>query len=129
MTVFVPYDYGVETSANALFTTTDYMDANPDVVCGMVRAIARGWEWAFANPEAAVDIIVAVDPDNLDGAKEALSLAALEDDVLTPDAVANGIGSMTLERWQNVDQVLRDYGGLTADIDLESVYSTACFDS
>ena len=95
------------------------MDDNPDVVCGMVRAIARGWEYAFDNPDEAADIIVAVDPDNLDDAKEALSLAAIEDDVRTPDAVANGIGSMTLERWQNVVDVLRDYGGLDAEVDLE----------
>ena len=126
-TVFVPYDFGVETSANALFTTKSYMDDNPQVVCGMVRAIAKGWEYALDNPEEAADIIVAVDPENLDRAKELLSLAAIEDDVRTPDAVANGIGSMTMERWQNTVDVLTEYGGLDTEIDLGSVYSDACF--
>lgn len=126
-TVFVPYDFGVETSANALFTTQSYMDDNPEVVCGMVRAIARGWEYALDNPEEAADIVVAADPENLDRAKELLSLASIEDDVRTPDAVANGIGSMTMERWQNTVDVLTEYGGLETEIDLGSVYSDACF--
>ncbi len=65
-TVFVPYDYGVETSANALFTSKGYFEENPDVVCSMVRAMARGWEYVFENPDEAAGIVVAVDPDNLD---------------------------------------------------------------
>jgi NitT/TauT family transport system substrate-binding protein len=128
VTVFSPYDYGIETSANALFTRQDYMEENPDTVCGMVRAIAKGWEYAFDNPEEAVDIVVAVDPRNLDAEKEALSLEAITEHVLTPDAIANGIGWMSHERWETADSVLRDFGGLTAEIDLDSVYTTACFD-
>lgn len=128
-TVFVPYDYGVETSANALFTTKEYFNENPDVVCGMVNAIAKGWQYALDNPQEAADIIVAVDPDNLDREKESLSLAAIEDDVRTPDAIANGIGSMSEERWQTVEDVLRQYGGLETDVDLKSVYTESCFSS
>ena len=125
--VFIPYDYGIETSANALFTTEDYFEDNPEVVCGMVRAISRGWEFAFENPEEALDIVMAVDPENLDRAKEALSLEAIEDAVLTPDAVADGIGSMQHSRWEAADEVLRTYGGLDVDVDLNSVYSDVCY--
>ena len=125
--VFVPYDYGVETSANALFTTQDYFEDNPDVVCGMVRAISRGWEFAFENPEEALDIVIAVDPENLDREKEARSLEAIKDAVLTPDAVADGIGSMKHSRWETVDEVMRTYGGLDVDVDLNSVYSSVCY--
>ncbi len=126
-TVFVPYDYGIETSANALFTTQSYFEANPDVVCGMVRAIARGWEYAFDHAEEALDIVMAVDPENLDRAKEARSLDAVRDAVLTPDALSDGIGSMKHSRWEAADEVLRTYGGLEVDVDLDSVYSNACY--
>ena len=125
--VFVPYDYGIETSANALFTTQRYFDDNPETVCAMVRAISRGWEYAFENPEEALDIVMAVDPENLDRAKETRSLDAVKDAVLTPDAVADGIGSMKHSRWEAVDEVLRTYGGLDVDVDLNSVYSDICF--
>ena len=126
-TVFVPYDYGVETSANALFTSKSYFEENPDVVCGMVHAIARGWEYAFENPDEAAEIVVAVDPDNLDLDVERKIIAAMDGAVRTPDAIENGIGSMTRERWQTTVDVLRDFGGLEAEVDLDSVYSDACF--
>jgi NitT/TauT family transport system substrate-binding protein len=126
-TVFVPYDYGVETSANALFTTKQYLEQNPDVVCSMVRAIARGWEYTFENPDEAAEIVVAVDPDNLDLEVEKRIIAAMDGAVRTPDAMENGIGSMTRERWQTTVDVLRDFGGLEADVDLDSVYSDICF--
>ena len=127
--VFVPYDYGIETSANALFTTRSYFEDNPDVVCGMVRAISRGWEFAFENPGEALDIVMAVDPENLDRDKEARSLEAVQDAVLTPDAVAEGIGSMKRSRWETADEVLRTYGGLDVDVELDSVYSDVCYPS
>ena len=47
--------------------------------------------------------------------------------VRTPDAIENGIGSMTRERWQTTVDVLRDFGGLEAEVDLDGVYSDACF--
>lgn len=125
--VFIPYDYGIETSANALFTTKDYFEDNPEVTCAMVRAISRGWEYAFENPEEALDIVIAVDPENLERDKEARSLEVTKTVVLTPDAVADGIGSMKHSRWETVDEVLRAYGGLEAEVDLNSVYSDACY--
>lgn len=126
-TVFVPYDYGVETSANALFTSKGYFEENPDVVCRMVRAMARGWEYAFENPDEAAEIMVAIDPDNLDLEVERNIIGAMDGAVRTPDAMANGIGSMTSERWQTTVDVLRDYGGLEAEVDLDSIYSDVCF--
>ena len=126
-TVFVPYDYGVETSANALFTNKRFFDENPDVVCSMVRAMARGWEYVFENPDEAAEIVVAVDPDNLDPEIERNIIAAMDGAVRTPDAMENGIGSMTEARWQTTVDVLRDFGGLEAEVDLGSVYSDICF--
>jgi NitT/TauT family transport system substrate-binding protein len=126
-TVFVPYDYGVETSANALFTNKGYFEENPDVVCSMVRAMARGWEYAFENPDEAAEIVVAIDPDNLDLEVEGNIIAAMDGAVRTPDAIENGIGSMTRERWETTVEVLRDFGGLEAEVDLDDVYSDVCF--
>ena len=125
--VFIPYDFGVQTSANALFTTIGYRQDNPEAVCGMVRALAKGWQYALDNPQEAVDIVVAVAPENLTAEKELASLEAVRPSVLSESALADGIGTMTDERWQTVDGVLRQYGGLEADIDLESVYDDYCF--
>ncbi len=125
--VFIPYDYGVQASANALFTTISFRQEHPEVVCGMVRALAKGWQYALDNPQEAVDIIVAVDPDNLTVEKESASLEAVRPSVLSDSALAEGIGTMTDGRWQTVEEVLRQYGGFEAVIDLASVYDDYCF--
>ncbi len=127
--VWVPFDFGVETSANALFTTKDYLEQNPDVVCGMVRAIARGWEYAHQNPDETTDIVVASDPDNLDRETQRLILDVTLAHVRTPEAIENGMGFMTADRWQTVVEVLQTYGGLTADVDVSGLFTDACFSS
>ena len=125
--VWVPFDFGVETSANALFTTKSYFEQNPDVVCGMVRAIARGWEYAHDHPDETTDIIVASDPDNLDRETQRPILDVTLDHVRTPEAIENGMGYMTADRWQTVVEVLQTYGGLTADVNVSDLYTDACF--
>ncbi|MDE0168531.1 MAG: ABC transporter substrate-binding protein [bacterium] len=128
-TVWVPFDFGVETSANALFTTKGYFEDNPDVVCGMVRAIARGWEYAHENPDETTDIVVASDPDNLDRNTQRLVLDATLAHVRTPESIENGMGFMTADRWQTVVDVLQTYGGLEVDVDVGGVFTDACFSS
>ena len=127
--VWVPFDFGVETSANALFTTESFFEENPEVVCGMVRAIARGWEYAYENPDETTDIVVASDPDNLDRDTERLILDTTLDHVRTPEAVEHGVGFMTEGRWRTVIDVLRAYGGLTVDVEVNSLFTDACFSS
>ena len=127
--VWVPFDFGVETSANALFTTKSYFEENPDVVCGMVRAIARGWEYAHENPDETTDIVVASDPDNLDRDTERLILDATLVHIRTPESIENGMGFMTADRWQTVVDVLQTYGGLTVDVDVSGLFTDACFSS
>ncbi len=61
------------------------------------------------------------------GTRNAAALEITKTVVLTPDAVADGIGSMKHSRWETVDEVLRAYGGLETEVDLNSVYSDACF--
>ena len=126
-TVFVPYDYGVETSANALFTSKGYFEENPDVVCSMVRAMARGWEYVFENPDEAAGSWSRSTRTTSTWRCSGRSIAAMDGAVRTPDALENGIGSMTPERWQTTVDVLREFGGLEAEVDLDSVYSDACF--
>lgn len=128
-TVWVPFDFGVETSANALFTTKSYFEDNPDVVCGMVRAIARGWEYAHENPDETTEIVVASDPDNLDRDTQRLVLDATLAHVRTPESIENGMGFMTADRWHTVVDVLQTYGGLEVDVDVSGVFTDACFSS
>lgn len=124
--VFLPYDYGIETSSEALFTTEAYLNANPEVVCGMVRAIRQGWEWAVANPEQAIDIVMAAGGEGLNREAEMGQFQAQLDHLLTPDSEQYGIGYMTQERWQTAEDVLREQGALESDVDVTQVFTLQC---
>ncbi len=124
--VFLPYDYGIETSSEALFTTDSYLKDHPEVVCGMVRAIRKGWEWAVKNPDKAVDYIMAAGGESLNRDAEMGQLNAQLAHLMTPDTDANGIGYMTKARWQTTEDVLREQGALDKDVDVTQVFTTQC---
>jgi NitT/TauT family transport system substrate-binding protein len=126
--VFLPYDYGIETSSEVLFTTDDYMAAHPDVVCAMVRAIRKGWEYAIqpANQEEAVQIIMKYGGSDLNHDTELAQLQAEINHIVTPDSTANGFGYMTQARWQTAEDVLTQQGALEKDVDVTKMFTTQC---
>lgn len=90
--VILMADHGLALYGNAVIVNTDFAAANPDKVTGFIRAVARGWKDAAADPEAAVDMLIKRNPaadKALEVERLKLSLAA---NVLTDDVKANGMG-------------------------------------
>jgi len=54
-------DYGVAFPGDILFTRQDVIEKHPKLCEGMVKASLRGWEYAIAHPEEAVDIVLKYD--------------------------------------------------------------------
>lgn len=54
-------DYGVLTYQEVIVTTSEYIEANPDVVEGFMRATLRGWQYAIENRDEAISAVVAFD--------------------------------------------------------------------
>jgi len=48
---------GVPSYANSYFTSIDAFEGQRDLLAKFVRAVSRGWGWAFENRAAAVDIM------------------------------------------------------------------------
>lgn len=126
--VFLPYDYGIETSSEALFTTESYLSENPEQMCGMVRAIQKGWQYAVDNKEETIDVIMEQGGEGLDREAEMAQLNAELDHLITPDAEEHGLGYMTQERWQTAEDVLSQYGQLEEDVDITNVFTMQCFE-
>lgn len=49
-----PLDFDVPASFGVSFTTRSFLDEHPDLAQDLVRALIKGYEFAAANPEAAV---------------------------------------------------------------------------
>ncbi|WP_164255098.1 ABC transporter substrate-binding protein, partial [Stenotrophomonas maltophilia] len=56
---------GITNYANAYFTSSETYEAQKPVLARFIRAVAKGWGWAFQNRAEAIDILCDAYP-NLD---------------------------------------------------------------
>ncbi|MDF1810932.1 MAG: ABC transporter substrate-binding protein [Verrucomicrobiales bacterium] len=103
-------DYGVDFYADTLFTTGKFVKNNRPEVEAMMRATARGWEYAMANPGEMIDYILTlpgvaergIERSNLEfEAKHMISL-------ILPDLVE--IGHMNPGRWEKIAEAYQQAG-------------------
>jgi len=98
LTVLLMSDYGVALYGNAIIVNTDFAKANPEAVTGFLRATAKGWKEAIANPALAVESLMKRNPAADVGLEERRLGLAIADNVLTDFARANGMGAIDPER-------------------------------
>jgi NitT/TauT family transport system substrate-binding protein len=85
-------DHGVDVLSNSILISTELAERRPQVAAGLLRAIARGWVEAIRNPAAAVQHIARREP-LLDPGLETERLQwVIDNQIRTPEALANGIG-------------------------------------
>jgi NitT/TauT family transport system substrate-binding protein len=99
ISVILMADHGVALYGNAIIVNTDFAKANPAVITGFLRAVAKGWKDTIADPAAAVDSLIVRNPAaDKDLEIERLGLA-IKDNVLTEFVVANGMGGVDAARF------------------------------
>nr|RDS93887.1 ABC transporter substrate-binding protein [Cereibacter sphaeroides f. sp. denitrificans] len=91
-------DHGVALYGNAIIVNTDFAKDHPEAVTGFLRAVAKGWKDAVAEPGAAIAALIERNPA-ADAALEERRLGmAIRDNVLTDWVKANGMGNIDPER-------------------------------
>jgi len=94
LSVILMADHGVALYGNAIIVNTDFAKANPALVTGFLRAVARGWSDAIDDPAGAIASLVVRNPA-ADPALETERLQmAIDANVLTDFVKANGIGGI-----------------------------------
>lgn len=103
--------YGIpDMYAKLLFGSADFLSAQPDVARAFVDATIRGYEWAAAHPDEAVDIMQSLNVGPLDLDKQKATARALAKDYWLD---ANGrVGSMDAKRWTDYATFLTHAGVL-----------------
>jgi NitT/TauT family transport system substrate-binding protein len=97
--VVLPYqDYGVKLYGNAVIASEEFLKKNPEAVKAFLRAFTRGVKDVIADPKGAIATVKARDGIlNEDLELRRLKLV-LDGTVLTPDAKAEGFGSVSAPR-------------------------------
>ncbi|MBI4282770.1 MAG: ABC transporter substrate-binding protein [Chloroflexi bacterium] len=96
-----------------LVASQDTVSKRPEVVQRFLRATARGFADAIADPQGAVDVLVAANPET-DKALETQGIARLAP-MWTEGVPA--FGWQTQERWESLANWMKDQGLLREDVD------------
>ena len=121
-TVIYYADNGLDVYGNAILANPAFLQARPDAVKAFVRAAARGWRDAIADPKAAM---VSLGKHNnlakLDIEGERLAWLGSHQ-IVTPATLKDDIGAYDRDRLaQNIAQVGRAFG-LTRIPELAEIY-------
>lgn len=103
-------DYGVDLYGNAIIVNPKFATEHPDAVRGFLRAFLKGLKSSVKDPSAAVDSVIRRnDFAKRDVELERLNMA-LRDNILTPEALAEGLGGVDAARLDRaIDQIALTY--------------------
>src|SRR5713101_1903886 len=104
-------DHGLDVYGNAFLANPAFLQANPGAVTAFVRAAARGWRDAIADPRAAVESLGKHNNlAKLDIEAERLAWLASHQ-IVTPVTRKDGIGAYDRDRLvANISQVGKAFG-------------------
>ncbi len=120
-------DYGVELMGDVLFTTAAFARANPNTVRAFVQATLRGWQDAITDPAAAIEIILARNPELDRGHLEFEATETIK--LLRYGIGARCVGASDRQAWAREAEVLRSLGILQRPVDLDAILLTDAVDA
>src|SRR5690606_10074143 len=115
-------DHGLNRYGNAVLVNEDFAEENPEAVKGFVRALAKGFAAAVADPAAGAAAVLARN-ETLDLNTEIARLEmAYEMNIKTPYVVENGFGGIDEARLAASIDMLKISLGLTGNVPVEEIF-------
>jgi NitT/TauT family transport system substrate-binding protein len=117
LSILLGADYGYTAYGSGVFTSEKMIADKPDVVQRFVKAYLQAFKFVVDNPQQAIDIVVAANPEYK--GKEETLLKQLDADIkstfFSPYTKQHGIGAINDKQWTETAQVLKEQGVLPAD--------------
>ena len=120
--VFDAADYGVPTLGLTYIVRQEQIDEDSDTVERFLKATMKGLEFAAANTEETLDIVLKY-AEGADREHMRFMLEAEFADATAPHTDANGLGWMSEEQWQEFHDSLLKYGALSGSQDVGSAFT------
>nr|WP_244640267.1 ABC transporter substrate-binding protein [Devosia pacifica] len=124
--VFLLADYGYAPYSTTIETRTELVENETDMVQRFVEASIIGWyNYLYGDNTAANDLIKTDNPEMTDG-QLAYSLEKMKEYeiAVSGEAIDQGIGCMTDERWQTFYDDMIEAGLYEEGIDISQAYTT-----
>ena len=115
-------DYRLDFPGDAIFTSLRMVQENPEMCRKMVRASLRGWEYAFANPEEAVNIILKHDKSEVQSFDHQFKMLIEINRMRIKDGIE--FGTFNPGRIEKMIELLVDYHLMKKPVALEKVFTS-----
>jgi NitT/TauT family transport system substrate-binding protein len=106
------WDAGVRLYANPYYATPDTLSTHADVLARFIKASAKGWAYAHANRDKAVELLVKQYP-NLVAADERAAADVMLDHAFDEHTKLSGYGTMDPAVWQEQIDLYSQLGQFT----------------
>ena len=93
-------DHGLQLYGNAILVNTDWAAENAETVQAFLRAVAKGWEDAVADPAAGIEALVQRNPAADKALEQERLQMAIDQNVITDWVKANGMGGIDAARME-----------------------------
>ncbi len=122
--VYIPFKrYGINFYLTGIFVTDEFLQKNRQMVQDFVGASIKGWAEAVKDPQRAIDVLVAKNPDlNKNIEMKQLNLA-LKDRIISEASKKFGIGYMEETRWQKMVDILFENDVIKTKIDIKTLFT------
>jgi NitT/TauT family transport system substrate-binding protein len=123
------WDQGVQLYASPYYATSETIEKDPEMLAGFLRATGKGWEYAKANTEAAVDLLIKEYP-NLVRDDEIAAANVMFERIFTEATAKSGWGTFDPAIWQSQIDLYDSLGQFSAGAPkVEAVMTTAILDA
>ncbi len=118
-----------------LLARNDTIDKNPKMLIGIARALAKGYDFSMANPEAAVLITWKIypesrskNPDAAEAVKEGIAVNQGRLAIWNTDKIGAKHGLFIEADWQRLLQFLKDQGAMPETPAIDKVFTNQFID-
>jgi ABC-type nitrate/sulfonate/bicarbonate transport system substrate-binding protein len=122
VTTWEPEDYGVPNIGLTYIATEDTVDSRSDLVERFLKATLKGVEFALANVEETVDIVLKYAP-GADRDHQRFMLETELADARSDLTGRNGVGWMTDEQWMALYDYLLEWDALPNPFDYKDAFT------
>ena len=117
-----PEEFGVPSMGLTYITRQSIADEDPDRVERFTKATMKGLEYALANQDEAIEIVMRYAPDEVRDHQRFMLETELRDTV-SPLTDENGLGWMTDGQWKALYDQLIEFDALPRPFDYQTAYT------
>ena len=115
-------EYGINLYSTNIIGNETYLNENPETVQRFIQASLKGWQYAVAHPEEAVQAYMAERPES-DAAFNRANFKQLIPILSSEDTEQMGLGAQTEARWEHTRDVLLELGMVQRKVETSEIFT------